>query len=348
MIHDIPPVNNYVGNSSTTTFDFNFYIENTSQLEVYLYDEFETKTKLTENLDYSVNEIKNENGSYITFPLQTSEYDVLDENHKLSLVLNLPISQETEYNNSSLLNLSSLEYSLDYITRLIQILSRKLELCVKTEEGTSVDPTEYVNNIKEYLSEVNASKNYVNDCLASVIDYYNLNTQTYNNILNYRDKLDSITGFSDELARVENAALKKDGSNIVSALYTELKNNITNDFKEYISRLGFKNHTSDDVVYFNNNTIFTAPVDGWVDFTALAVSSGITYYDIYPPNSSSNVARYLLSARSAPTGAYYFTSVTDVLPKDFSIKVVAGSVYVVTSRTANSTDQKIRFTPVYQ
>ena len=32
------------------------------------------------------------------------------------------------------MNLSSLEYSFDYLTRLVQILKRKLSLCVKVEE----------------------------------------------------------------------------------------------------------------------------------------------------------------------------------------------------------------------
>ena len=131
MIYDVLPVNNYSGNGSSNLFDFDFYIENPNQLNVFHFDKNGLKKKLIYNLDYSINEFKNLNGSFITFPIKGSEYDILSSEEKISLELTLPISQETQYNNSSLLNLQALEYSLDYLTRLIQIYSRKFDICVK-------------------------------------------------------------------------------------------------------------------------------------------------------------------------------------------------------------------------
>lgn len=188
MIYNVLPVNNYSGNNLNTKFDFDFYIENEKQLKVNLFDENNTKIELKYNLDYSINEFKNENGSYIIFPLETSLYSVLDEKQKISLELNLPIIQQTRYNNSSLLNLSSLEYSFDYLTRLVQILARKLDLTVRVEECSTVSPNELLDNINDsklvctqkasiavdsanFAAEI---KEYLNDTKSLLLDNKNI------------------------------------------------------------------------------------------------------------------------------------------------------------------------------
>ncbi len=157
MIYDILPVNNYIGNNSTKTFDFDFYIEDYDQLSVNFFDENGTKETLKLNLDYAINEIKNRNGSYITFPIEGSKYEILKEGQKLSIELVLPIAQEIQYNNSSLLNLETLEYSLDYLTRLIQILARKTSLCLKAEENSDISLDDIVRNI--YANAADSKKN---------------------------------------------------------------------------------------------------------------------------------------------------------------------------------------------
>lgn len=172
MIHDILPVNNYKGNNSSTTFDFDFYIDTTSQLKVYHYDSNNIKTLLSLNIDYSINEVKNKNGSFITFPLQGSSYSVLAEDESLSIELSLPIAQETQYNNSSLLNLEALEYSFDYLTRLIQILSRQMSLCVKAEECSEYTPNELIERINEIALQANGILNDVSDYFNNIEDYY--------------------------------------------------------------------------------------------------------------------------------------------------------------------------------
>ena len=175
LIYDILPVNNYQGNNSATQFDFDFYIENESQLNVFLFDENNIKYKLAYNKDYSINEFKNINGSYITFPVDGSNFNILSNNEKLSLELTLPISQETQYNNSSLLNLATLEYSLDYLTRLIQIYSRKIDLCVRVDECSEISPNELMEDLnnkaqstKEYCATALSIQNDVNSKFASI------------------------------------------------------------------------------------------------------------------------------------------------------------------------------------
>ena len=217
MIYDVLPVNNYLGNGSSTNFDFNFFIEDGTQLKVYHYNNNSLKTELVENVDYSVNEYKNENGSYITFPLDGSAYSILQPDEKISLELTLPILQDTQYNNSSLLNLKTLEYSLDYLTRLIQIFARKVELCVKVEEGSDNTPEELIETINnQSISAINASIS-ANSALASVQSIKEQVEQIEENIFENEDKFDLIDEHDASITSINSALLTKasvDFSNI--------------------------------------------------------------------------------------------------------------------------------------
>ena len=59
MIPEQNPYNNWSGNGSTTTFDFDFYIENETQLKVYHTNALGVQTLLLHDVDYSINELKN-------------------------------------------------------------------------------------------------------------------------------------------------------------------------------------------------------------------------------------------------------------------------------------------------
>ncbi len=164
MIPEVAPYNNWSGDETTTQFDFDFYIEDGSQLLVEHTDEYGNVTTLQNGVDYTINEVGNINGSYITFPKTGSAHGVLGLNEVISLSLQLPISQEAEYGTSGDLDLDSLEYSLDYLTRLIQIKSREIERCVKIQEGSSLTPDELVSNL--YTAE-SAAKGYANAAATS-------------------------------------------------------------------------------------------------------------------------------------------------------------------------------------
>ncbi len=199
MIYDILPINNYKGNNSSTTFDFDFYIDNKNQLSVYHFDKDKIKRLLKLDIDYSINEIKNKNGSYITFPLEGSEFSILNENENLSLELTLPVAQEVQYNNSSLLNLEALEYSLDYLTRLIQVLSRKLDLCVKVEECSDITPNEIIDG-------VNAKAVAMSEALSNVL---NLKEQVENFNTNIQAIDQKITKYSEKFDKIDELEIKK-------------------------------------------------------------------------------------------------------------------------------------------
>jgi len=192
LIYDILPVNNYLGNNSSTQFDFDFYVENENQLKVFIFDEHEIKTELKNNIDYRINELGNKNGSFIVFPLSSSSYSILNDKQKISLELNLSAHQITQYNNSSLLNLSAIEYSFDYLTRLVQILKRKVDLCVKVEECSNSTPNDLMNLLtvsasqaKEYANQASDFKNEV-EILKESVELSNKNIVEINDDINLK------------------------------------------------------------------------------------------------------------------------------------------------------------------
>ena len=147
MIPEVNPYNNYRGDGSATKFDFDFFIQDGSQLIVEKIDKNDVVVRLVENVDYEIAIIDDEIAGFINFPIEDSEYGVLQEDETLSLQLDLPFSQESEYGQSSLLDLNSIEFSLDYLTRLCQILKRQLERSVKVNEGSDSTPTELLETI---------------------------------------------------------------------------------------------------------------------------------------------------------------------------------------------------------
>lgn len=154
MIHENSTLNYYNGNNSATSFDFNFKINSNEELKVYHYDKNSTKTLLVENKDYKIYKNSNDDGGYITFPIQNSEYSILNEKEKIMLKLELAANQTTQYVNSQILNLSSLENSLDYLTRLIQINKTNIEKCVQIDETDESDKSQIYKNMFNYYTKM--------------------------------------------------------------------------------------------------------------------------------------------------------------------------------------------------
>ena len=128
MIPEVNPYNNYRGDGVATLFDYDFFIQNSSQLIVEHTDENDVVTHLKENIDYEIVVIDEEFAGYIKFPIEDSKFGILKENETLSLQLTLPFEQISEYGQSSLLDLNSIEFSLDYLTRLCQILKEEFSI----------------------------------------------------------------------------------------------------------------------------------------------------------------------------------------------------------------------------
>lgn len=163
-VSSFEPVNNHTGNNSNCEFDFDFLIENENELVVTLKNKKEnTVEQLILGVDYSINEIGSKNGSFITYPLpEKSSHDVLSNDESLSLALNLPIKQENEFENSATLKLDVLEWTFDYIVRILQILSRKADRSVRVPEGEKITPEELIQNIftAEFNSKTHSKSAY--------------------------------------------------------------------------------------------------------------------------------------------------------------------------------------------
>lgn len=149
------PVSNWWGNNSATEFPFNFYIEKESELLVEHTDLNGVKSTLENGVDYSIHEVGNKDGSYITFPLSGSKYKTLawntstDQKELLTISLTLPIEQSAEYEDSGDLSKKNLELSFDYAIRLIQILNRTISRAVKVNEGDEVTPDQLIKSLNE-------------------------------------------------------------------------------------------------------------------------------------------------------------------------------------------------------
>lgn len=277
MIYDILPVNNYVGNNSTTIFDFDFYIENENQLNVYFFDENEYKIRLECNKDYTINEFKNINGSYIIFPIQGSSYNVLSDKQKISLELSLPICQNTQYNNSDGLNYEALEYSFDYVTRLIQILSRKLSLCVKVEECSNKTPQELIQAINDMSYQAIQS---ANSCIQS-LNSINVLKRDFDS--NY-DKFLKIDVLENEVDTKANVSLNNISSDALSLISGQSKPSI-----KYI-----------DFELGASGSQYIAPANGSVKLTVTFSTNANNYITLSA--MSDEIAKTSIINRSAHSG----------------------------------------------
>lgn len=157
MITNVDAINNHTGNNSATTFDFDFLVRNSDELVVIRTDSDSSQVTLVLDTDYSINELENENGSYITFPLITSSYDKLQADETLSIYLDLDFEQQSEFGNSSSLNLQEVENSFDYVTRLCQILKRENDRAIKSPIGTTIEPDALIETLTTASAEAEAS-----------------------------------------------------------------------------------------------------------------------------------------------------------------------------------------------
>jgi len=158
MIPQQTPVKNHWGNNSTTVFDFDFYINDAEQIKVTHTDMNGYVSNPVLGVDYTVNSVGNIEGGNITFPIAGSTYSVLgwnestNEKELLSIALDLPVEQPAEYSMSGDLNKKNLEYSLDYLTRLIQILYRQISRTIKIAEGSN-------QSVDEFIAELQSGNN---------------------------------------------------------------------------------------------------------------------------------------------------------------------------------------------
>lgn len=278
-VSKITPVNNYSGNGSTTTFDFDFLIENESELRVQYTNSLGSQTDLVLNVDYTIHEVGNEDGSYIEYPKSGSTHTVLTSDEIITLSLDLDIEQEKEFKNSSKLNLITLEWTLDYITRLIQIANRKIERSVKIQEGSSTTPDELIAAL--YESATNAAESAASaagsaDAASGFAD-------------DASDSASAASGFADDAEDSYERTAAKEG--VIADLVTEKEaeiTNLTNTKKgeitatgnaevERIIRYGYRPH---DLFDFKRTDHLINNLS-WLRADTFSWQNGVTYEQAY-------------------------------------------------------------------
>lgn len=258
MIPDIEPVNTWAGNGVNTIFDFDFLINSENELSVFKTDNKGIQTALKLNVDYTITQIGNKDGGNITFPILGSNYVVLKEDEKITLMLKIPVAQTSPYGTSKKLNLKSLEYSLDYIVRLIQMVNRVAQRAVKVQEGSTTTPDELMESLNQ--AQVNA-QNFANIASnkadiaiqasntalnqASIATSKTLEvTETYNNAMAdiQADRQAALDDIDDKKNNVQDL-ISKFNVDVTSstAVFTEMVNdsslNISNQVNEGIESL---------------------------------------------------------------------------------------------------------------
>ncbi len=235
------PVSNCWGNNSAREFPFNFFIEKESELLVEHTNLNGVKSILENGVDYSIHEVGNKEGSYITFPLADSRYNTLawdtssDKKELLTISLNLPIEQSAEFENSGDLSKKNLELSFDYAIRLIQILSRTISRAVKVKEGDEATPDQLIESLndskrvateaanlatskaEESLNNANTAKEKADIATAKTQEV----TETYNDAMAdiQKDWQDAIDGIAEKQTQAETS---------ITALKTSAELTITN------------------------------------------------------------------------------------------------------------------------
>lgn len=144
----------YTGNGATTEFDFAFHIP-TGALVVTLYTIATgvESAALSDSL-YSVTGLDDSNGGTVTYPLSGSP---LASTHKINIKREVPLAQGLDLTNQSAYFPAELEEQLDLIVMMIQQHAEELGRAVKTEVGSTTDPSDLIETLSTAAADAEAA-----------------------------------------------------------------------------------------------------------------------------------------------------------------------------------------------
>ena len=138
----------YAGSGTTGPFTVNFRFLANSHLRVIKTSTTGSEATLTLGVDYSVTGAGGASGTVtLTSPLLTGE--------KLTIVRNVPLTQETDYVVDDSFPAESHEQALDKLTMIAQQLAEEVDRAVKVLPSSTDDPDALIASIK--TSEQNAA-----------------------------------------------------------------------------------------------------------------------------------------------------------------------------------------------
>lgn len=126
----------FIGNSSATEFDYDFYIPDADSLVVSLYNTTTGVLTVVDSSDYSVTGLGSESFGAVTYPLVGSP---ITSTYWLIVKRAVPNEQNLDMTNQSSLFPTDIETQLDLIVMMIQQLTEEGNRALKLTEGDAFD-----------------------------------------------------------------------------------------------------------------------------------------------------------------------------------------------------------------
>jgi len=194
----------HTGDGSTATFAYNFTIHYAKHLAVWVGDSDDTdNVRKTLNLDYTVTGVGVSAGGTIVF--NTNSIPASGE--KITILLDKPFSQDTDYSSYHRLPMQTHERALDFVTQQDKVISERagrsliLPTSTSISDGSAVLPTPAAGYVLKWNSGGTALEN------ASSTDTYSLasvqadTSPALGGALDanaYNVKFDDDSGFTDD------------------------------------------------------------------------------------------------------------------------------------------------------
>jgi hypothetical protein len=158
--------NSYNGNDSATSFDYQFKIYDENELIVIKTNNDGVDETLTLNTDYTVNNVGENNGGSVTYPISGSP---LSANETLTLYPSYPLTQTIEFTNQDKAYFELFEEGLDRANLKIKMLQEQLDRAVKVDVTSEATPDDYITSVQNaasnaasYASSAQSAANSIN------------------------------------------------------------------------------------------------------------------------------------------------------------------------------------------
>ena len=123
----------FEGNGSTTEFPTGFRIDDADEIAVWHTSALGVESRLTVDVDYTVEGVGEEAGATVTYPVTGDE---LAEGEYLTLLRDVPMTQETNYEAQDSLFPDVVERDIDRIVERLQQHEEVLSRCPKATPGS--------------------------------------------------------------------------------------------------------------------------------------------------------------------------------------------------------------------
>jgi hypothetical protein len=132
----------YAGNGSATTFPTTFKFLDSEHVQCVRTTADGEDVLLEQDTDYAVSGAGEESGGTVTFPAASSDYGVLAEGQTLTIYREVPLTQETDWENSDEIDVEEIESADDKLTMIAQQQEDKIGRAIKVPVSSSLSDVE--------------------------------------------------------------------------------------------------------------------------------------------------------------------------------------------------------------